>query len=75
MHRLWTLGHSTLAPADFITLIKDAGIEPAQGDLFLPGGNQGPSRVDLARQILADKHAWRTDETTSDHSDRNMENP
>jgi uncharacterized protein (DUF488 family) len=56
-------------------ILAAAGMEPAQGDLFLPGGNQGPSRVGLARQILADKHAWRTDETTTDHSDRNMENP
>ena len=56
-------------------MLAAAGMSPSQGDLFLPGGNQGPSRVDLAREILADKHAWRLEETEADHSDRNLEHP
>lgn len=50
-------------------MLLAAGMEPAQLDLFLSVENsaekKGPSRLELAREILADKFAWRT-ETSGD---------
>lgn len=54
-------------------MLAAAGMEPAQGDLFLTGGQSGPSRVELARDILAEKHAWRLESPQPDDSGGHLE--
>lgn len=54
-------------------MLAAAGMEPAQGDLFFTGGTQGPSRIELAREILADKHAWRLESPPADESEGYLE--
>jgi len=54
-------------------MLAAAGMEPSQGDLFLTGGHSGPSRVGLAREILAEKHAWRLESPQTDDSGGHLE--
>jgi len=54
-------------------MLAAAGMEPSQGDLFLTGGHSGPIRVGLAREILAEKHAWRLESTQTDDSGGHLE--
>ena len=54
-------------------MLAAAGMEPAQGDLFLNNRSQGQSRFDLAREILAEKHAWRVENPQVDESGGDLE--
>jgi len=54
-------------------MLAAAGMEPSQGDLFLTGGHSGPIQVGLAREILAEKHAWRLESPQTDDSGGHLE--
>lgn len=56
-------------------ILLAAGMEPAQQDLFLTGTNNNVSRLELAREILADKFAWRLESVEESHSPGDLENP
>ena len=53
-------------------MLESAGMSAIQPDLFLTGAEGGPDRLGLAREILADKYAWRIN---PDDSSGDFENP